>query len=65
MRDSLFWSIFYTIIAATLYICVIFDPIPNGYKTTEYALGIAIIISLVDIYYIRRTIKRAKELGYA
>lgn len=59
MKNSIFWAIFYTIIAATLFICVIFGnpSTSSGYKTAEYALIAAIVVSILAIYWVRKAIK--------
>lgn len=58
MKKAIFWAIFYTIIAATLFICVIYgSSTPVGYKTSQLALIGAIIVSGVAIYWIRKAFK--------
>lgn len=58
MKNAIFWAIFYTIIAAALFICVIYgSSTSQGYKTAQLALIGAIIISVVAIYWIRKAFK--------
>jgi hypothetical protein len=58
MRNAIFWAIFYTIIAATLFICVIYgSSTSSGYKTSQLALIGAIIMSGVALYWIRKAVK--------
>jgi hypothetical protein len=58
MKNSIFWAIFCTIIAITLFICVIYGgSTAKGYKTSQYALIGAIVMSIVAIYWIRKAVK--------
>lgn len=57
-KKAISWSIFYTLIAAALFLSVIYGTsISKGYRTTEFALIAAIVISVIDLYWIRKAFK--------